>query len=549
MASVDKLKIKSKKGVSSSSSKCNEGRDEVSSSPAKEECNKKQPERNEQQQQQQQPQAVEVTIDMTELHNGPDATQKTFLSSTLSLVKTIFSSALLLFCILIVSAAIFEKQTTATGEHNLHPVIAFLVFWILLLWLALMEGSLNCMVGLKPIDQALYSHSHPLTTKCTTLTNRGDNIDRFIVGRQYLDLMVVFLTSFMVSSIDNATVLGLPQQVTSVFLASGLAVILVTIVVGQLVAQINSAHSMLDFVNNYIMLLTTYAALTIEASGILHAVYLVQIIVIKLSGQRPVANESDATTKRSTLEKVTFWIRVAFSVTLLAFAFVITFKAMLDGHTTMWEGVPVYVSVLILAALILVVGIMEGLQIACMASLHLPECQIKKNPAAHKNYHLIFSQGSHNLQAFLVGRQILQTIIMFVIARITTLDTDDDSESNVFGVPDVVQQVFNTGILGALISTIVASLTWRVVANTFPMAFLSNPLSRPILRLCLVVESTGICSVAWTMAKVHRKLCRLRDDSYHLGLVSPEQKMDLGLTERGSSDSSQSHDDDDLAAV
>merc|ERR1719491_1008372 len=145
-----------------------------------------------------------------------------------------------------------------------------------------MEGGLNCMVGLQPIPYAAYQHTHPKTYLSTSLSHNGQNIERFIVGRQYLDLMIVFITSFMVSTVDDASVLGLPKIVNDIFLGSDLAVILCTIVFGQLIAQINCAHSMLDFINNWGMVVSTYIALCVEASGILHAVYFVQIIFTKI---------------------------------------------------------------------------------------------------------------------------------------------------------------------------------------------------------------------------------------------------------------------------
>jgi len=57
-----------------------------------------------------------------------------------------------------------------------------------------------------------------------------------------------------------------------------------TIVLGQLVSQVNAAVCMLDFVNNYFMLFTTYVSLGIEYSGLLHSAYLVQIGFSKLTG-------------------------------------------------------------------------------------------------------------------------------------------------------------------------------------------------------------------------------------------------------------------------
>ncbi len=88
---------------------------------------------------------------------------------------------------------------------------------------------------------------------------------------------------------------------------------------------------------------------------------------------------------------------------------------------------------------------------------------------------------------------------MFVIAHITTLDVNDD-ETNIFGVSDALQEFFNTGVLGSIITMIVASLAWRIVASSFPIAFLSNSLINLIILLCLLLEASGVGSMAWELS-------------------------------------------------
>jgi len=430
-------------------------------------------------------------------------------------IKRLLSMILIVFSVVVVSAAILTKQTTATtGESGVHPMIALCTFWFSLLWLALMEGGLNCMVGLQPVDKLAYRSSHLRTYLCTRVAHKGDNIERFIVGRQYLDLMIVFLTSFMVSATDNASVLGLPPMVNRIFLGQDLAVILCTIVFGQLIAQINSAASMLDFMNNWVMVGTTYVALCVESSGILHAVYLIQIFFTKLAGKTVETKEPPKTKTKKAL----FWLRVLFSLAISIFAIVVFMTALLGGNTPVREEIPKAVSIVSLLVLVLLGGFMEALQIALFAVKHLPAADPVEsndnNSRATQNLQLIFEQ--NKLEAFLVGRQIAQTVIMFLIARIITIDmksNGNDETNNLFGVPDPVQAFFNSGLLNALVSTIFASLSWRVTANAFPMVFLSNQISIWIIRLCLVVEGTGICDAAWSFARIHQFLVRYRPDT------------------------------------
>jgi hypothetical protein len=186
--------------------------------------------------------------------------------------------------------------------------------------------------------------------------------------------------------------------------------------------------------------------------------------------------------------------------------------AIFDGKTSMWEEVPPVASLLILLGLIFLTGFMEALQIAFISVVHMPEQELKQYSTAHRLCQYVF-KGS-NLQTFLIGRQIFQTLVMFLIARITTVDTGDE---NLLGVSDGLQKFLNTGLLGAVFSTILASLAWRVLAATFPFAFLSSPLSWFIIRFCMWVEMSGICSTAWLIAGVQKKVFGYKLDESYLG--------------------------------
>ena len=434
---------------------------------------------------------------------------------TLAVLKFAYSFALLIFSVTVVMAAIFTEQTTIAD--SVHPLVAFFVLWGLIIWLAMMEGGQGCLVGLQPIDQKLYAGTHPLTLLCTTLVHDGDSMRRFIVGRQFLVVLVVFGINLCGSAISGANVLGFSNFVNEVFLGTGVALMLTTIMLGQLTAQVSSLNCLLDFVNNWGMLFTTYILLAIEKSGLLHCVYLVQILFSRLTG-RPFdfgdGSEGPAT-------KFFFWARVTMSMAILCFAFAVTLAALFEGKTAMWD-VPKYVSIIMFFALMCVVGLMEGMQIALFAIVNLPEDELKSHTIAYANCRLVFS-GS-NFQAFLIGRQICVTICMFILARITTISVDiDDGESTIFGVSTPLQDFFNTGLLGAVITTVVASLTWRVVASSCPLVFMSNPLVYLIIRLCLLLEASGVCAAAWMLAAILKRVAAFKPDEEYLRPASEEE--------------------------
>jgi Silicon transporter len=472
---------------------------------------------------------LEETIpDEKELIDAPSR-----ILAAVKILKYLFSVGLLTFSVIVVVASIFSKQTVATGTYNIHSAIVFLVFLFLVLWLAMLEGGQGALVGLQPVDPSLYSKSHPRAFKCTALAHKGDNMERFIVGRQFLTVMVVFVINLMTTAISDPNVLDLRGGVTNVFLENGVAVILTTITFGQLTAQVNSANCMLDFINNYFMLFSEYVSLAIEMSGLLHAVYLVQILFSVMTGTPVDSNEPP----RSLASIFLFWARVTLSVAILYYAFAVTLVALFQEQTNMWDGVPPAASVVSLFILMALVGVMEGMQIALFAVVNMPEEEIAGHPTAAQNCRLIST--GQNLQAFLIGRQIFVTCCMFIVARITSVnvDLDDLNSKNIFGVSDAVQRFFNTGLLGAVITTIVASLIWRIIASSFPVVFLSNPLIYIIIRACILLESSGICSSAWLLAAIHKQVVGYQLDVIYIGPPDkrpPSDEVELDVEQEGS---------------
>merc|ERR1712099_148224 len=85
----------------------------------------------------------------------------------------------------------------------------------------------------------------------------------------------------------------------------------------------------------------------------------------------------------------------------------------------------------------------------------------------------------------------------------------------------------NLGFQGALITTILASITWQLVAGAFPVAFLSTPITYILLRICLFFEWTGICNGAWVIAGIAKSLFGYQLDEVYIG--TPEERKARGM--------------------
>jgi hypothetical protein len=81
--------------------------------------------------------------------------------------------------------------------------------------------------------------------------------------------------------------------------------------------------------------------------------------------------------------------------------------ALFPGKTTVWDGVPEAVSVILFFVLMSVVGLFEGMQIAFFAVAKLPkESEQGDSTFAIKTCELLFHGKGHNLPGLMIGRQL-----------------------------------------------------------------------------------------------------------------------------------------------
>merc|ERR1712073_238956 len=103
-------------------------------------------------------------------------------SSVLDIVRYIFSLGLLLFSGVVVCYSILEQKTSMWKEV---PGWASLLIFIFVLWcLGVMEGLQIALVELKRQNPETYKQTHPAAYRLGQVAGQGDNIERFLMGRQ-----------------------------------------------------------------------------------------------------------------------------------------------------------------------------------------------------------------------------------------------------------------------------------------------------------------------------------------------------------------------------
>ena len=434
------------------------------------------------------------------------------------LIKYICSLALLSFSIVITGVLIFNQNTSLSDSTN--PWIAICVLLGAIVWLGMMEGQQSSLVGLTGVvDHLVYKDTHPVAYKQILLAYRGNNLDRYVNGRQFMVVICVFVINLCGAPLPGSEVLNLPYVAQEIFLGSGLAMILMTSMISQLPPQVNASHCMIDFINNYLALFTLYAALALEFVGFCHACYLIQNLISLVSGQPIKTNEQP----RTTVQGIFFWLRVLISLLILCFSLAVTIIALFEGKTTMYRGVPNVVSLILFFVLLTLVGMLEALQIAFLATSKMRKENRGTSYFGKKTVEVISKRNGQNLPAFMIGRQLMVVSCFFILARVSTLDVTVGEGENIFGVSDGVQSFLNTGLHAALLMTILGSSTWKLAASAFPVAFVNFPFTFILLYMGLFLDSIGICSGAWVLAKVQKRMLRLRLDEAYVG--TPENPV------------------------
>lgn len=151
-------------------------------------------------------------------------------------VKMAYSMGLVIFSIVIVTALQFKESTKIAAD--VHPALAVVVMWAGIIWMSMVEGGQCSMVGLPPVDRELYKESHPTTYKICSLGHKGDNLDRYLMGRQFMVIFINFTVNLCGAPLAGAEVFNFPSWMENIFLGSGIAMVLTVVTVGQLTSQV-----------------------------------------------------------------------------------------------------------------------------------------------------------------------------------------------------------------------------------------------------------------------------------------------------------------------
>ncbi|XP_023349327.1 uncharacterized protein LOC111718070 [Eurytemora carolleeae] len=160
------------------------------------------------------------------------------------------------------------------------------MFIVVLFLLGIVEGLQLALVELKRQKPETYKLSHPAAYRLGELASKGDNIEKFLVGRQ---VIVVFLV-FFAAKLTSITVPGqdflfpVPFWASSIFLETGLLASIVVVIVAQLTPQIVASIYPVQFLELIIMRPVYYACLILEFTGMTHVTWLLVHVLCLMFG-------------------------------------------------------------------------------------------------------------------------------------------------------------------------------------------------------------------------------------------------------------------------
>merc|ERR1712183_1080611 len=174
---------------------------------------------------------------------------------------------LLLFSGVVVCYSIVEQKTSMWKEV---PGWASLLIFIFVLWcLGVMEGLQIALVELKKLNPEYYKTSHPTAYKLGQLACKGDNIERFLMGRQVSVVCAAKLTTIH-GRTEEGFLFYVPPWVQAIFLETGLLACVVVVIVAQLMPQIVASIYPVQFLELLVMRPAYYACIALESTGLTH---------------------------------------------------------------------------------------------------------------------------------------------------------------------------------------------------------------------------------------------------------------------------------------
>eukprot|EP01038_Epipyxis_sp_PR26KG_P004094 gene4094-5842_t len=432
-------------------------------------------------------------------------------------VSTLVVSALLLVIVIGVSLSWCVLQ--------IHPAANFVLMFLCLTLLAYVEALHFACVSVEKWDINLYKDRFPRAAKCHALIDTPIKVKKFLVGRQFFVIFVVFLLA-QITSFPGIpkNFLGMPHILVIILVQTGLPGIALTLNVGQLISQIYVEEFTLQFLNLYGCNFVIRLSLAAEFIGICHFSWLLyaidsRIFCRKVRKAQKTIDESTSDemieAPMSPTEKIRgpnfdngmketttlfdiaryCWSTVATIGAIIVVCYGISIRAYV-------LPVPPVAAFIIAGVTLTILFYLEGLMIALVGTQYWDREMFREvYPRAYK-IHALMSK-PENMKRFIIGRQFFTVLTNFLLAQIFTFANWDGAGYN----PVIFFILVKSGLVGVMIILSFAQLQPELLAAEYPLRFMDMLGSYSISYFCLIFDYLAVGHFGWTIYYVSRYFC------------------------------------------
>jgi len=439
-------------------------------------------------------------------------------------LKLVIASGVVITLILV----IFIGVSLGWCVLKVNPGVNFILMFCALLLLAYLESLHFGVVSIEKWDMEQYKDRFPRAYKCHLLVDTPVKVKKFLVGRQFFVLSVVFLlaqiTSFPGIPHNFA---GMPTILVLILVQTGLPGVALTLNIGQLIGQIFVEEFTLQFMNMYGCEFVIRLSLFAEFIGICHFSWILygtqsRIFCSKIrkiqktldsqgamieNGEEPMSptekirgpNFDDGLRKDA---KITFFDVVRYgwsSAVTIGSLMVICYGIYIKAYVLPTPPAAAYIVAIVTLTILFY---LEGLMIAIVGSQYWdPEMFREVYPRAYKVHKLI--NQPDNVKRFIIGRQFFTVLTNFLLAQIFTFAYWKNDGLN----PILFYIGIKSGLVGVFVILSFAQLQPELLASAFPLRFMNMYGSYTICCLCLFFELIGVGHFGWSIYYVTRSLC------------------------------------------
>ena len=366
---------------------------------------------------------------------------------------------------------------------------------------------------------------YPRAARCHALVDTPIKVKKFLVGRQFFVIFVVFLiaqlTTFPKMPSNFA---GLGPGLVAVLAKTGLPGVALVLTFGQLISQLFVEEFTVQFVNMLGNEAVIRLCLATEYCGVCHFSWLLYHISNKFACSKMVRATRQMKDEEKAVDgdgsgggggHMTFvekahgkqsgdgdeedeeltafdMFRYAWSTCMSVFAIIVVCYGI--SKEVYILHVPAGAAYFIAIAMLTGLFYLEGLMIAIAATQYWDPEQFRvAYPRAYAVHRLINQEGGDGVKRFIIGRQFFTVLTGFLLAEVFTFYywKDDGYDPTAFWI------MVKSGLVGVLIVLSFGQLNPELLAAEYPLRFMNLRGSYFICWMSMVFDACGVGHCGW----------------------------------------------------